>query len=615
MRKFFQAMAARRQKKKTENASLADYKDASTLKAALARGNKQKKKETKQPKQRSSVRGSQKSKAETASITAGSVHSRADSFDDRSLDSSDNMSLGGAPVEWQLPLVDEDVTEPQTMDQELKRLQALQSYFILDTEGEAQFDRITGLASQIFDTPIALVSLVDLGRQWFLSRVGLDATETARKHAFCAHVILNKYKILVVPNASQDIRFQNNPLVTDGLKIRFYAGAALVSPEGYKLGTLCVISPKVREEGLSEQQQEMLHSMADMVVQAMVSRRDRMLKQEYEQERLPALAHTLMETSKQLQISQKKIETILKTSDWNMNQEETVELTNLANDMKVQAQICDATTRNVAKEVISKDGVKGQTENASDEDRAESSSNSNNDFMEEALAGFDSIINPTTDMERLFHNLNSVVAKFPYRDQVTVELHRSVPKRIVAEDLLLFRSVLNLLTHCMAQLPVQDDNTIASSLQASGLIMRCSNRHRDELLVKAVQRGQPMSKERAHELFRDKDSLLAPVSSMVRSMGGKVGMYHSKWVHGTNASVKESELPTQSIFWFQIPFGLAETDAADPTNNQINESLGMTHESSTSSSVTDSPSSQQSQKSLQSDPFQQALLSAGCGGR
>ena len=162
--------------------------------------------------------------------SADEDHSHSSSIRDSA--SRDDFSAGTMdPVEWTLPLVDEKVTEPQSMEQEMKRLQALQSYFVLDSEGEAAFDNITAMTSQIFQVPTCLISLVDLGRQWFLSRVGLDATETPRKHAFCAHVILHKYKILVVPDATQDFRFQHNPLVTGAPHIRFYAGAALVSPE------------------------------------------------------------------------------------------------------------------------------------------------------------------------------------------------------------------------------------------------------------------------------------------------------------------------------------------------------------------------------------------------
>jgi hypothetical protein len=145
----------------------------------------------------------------------------------------------GKPLDWVLPSFDPENTEVQSMKEELHRLQVLKSYLILDSEREEAFDRITGIASRFFDVPIALVSLVDLGRQWFMSNRGLgNVRETPRKDAFCSHAILSKNNILIVNDAQLDFRFQDNSLVTGPPHIRFYAGAPLICPEGTRKDTV-----------------------------------------------------------------------------------------------------------------------------------------------------------------------------------------------------------------------------------------------------------------------------------------------------------------------------------------------------------------------------------------
>jgi serine phosphatase RsbU (regulator of sigma subunit) len=146
---------------------------------------------------------------------------------------------------------------------EMARLEALKEYEILDTPPEAEFDDFTWLASEICGTPIALISLLDADRQWFKSKVGLDASETPRELTFCAHAIHGQ-DILEVPNALEDERFADNPLVTGAPDIRFYAGSPLITPVGMPLGTLCVIDRVPRQ--LSEQQRESLSRLGRQVV-------------------------------------------------------------------------------------------------------------------------------------------------------------------------------------------------------------------------------------------------------------------------------------------------------------------------------------------------------------
>ena len=160
---------------------------------------------------------------------------------------------------------------PATPANEKQRLQTLRNLKLLDTPPEERFDRVTRLARQVFNTPIALVSLVDADRQWFKSRQGLDAEETPRSISFCGHAILDD-KILVVNDATEDQRFCDNPLVCGDPNIRFYAGYPISAPDGNRIGTLCIIDREPRD--VSNEQLQLLRELGRMVEEELIAAND-----------------------------------------------------------------------------------------------------------------------------------------------------------------------------------------------------------------------------------------------------------------------------------------------------------------------------------------------------
>ena len=153
---------------------------------------------------------------------------------------------------------------------EAKRIKVLWQYDILDTVPEEVFDELTELAAHICGAPIALITLVDENRQWFKSKVGVSVQETGRDISLCAHAILQD-DLFIIPDTTLDARFKDNPLVTVSPKIRFYAGAPLISPNGHALGTLCVLDKVPRE--LTEDQKQALRILSRHVMTQLELRR------------------------------------------------------------------------------------------------------------------------------------------------------------------------------------------------------------------------------------------------------------------------------------------------------------------------------------------------------
>ena len=155
-------------------------------------------------------------------------------------------------------------------DNETERLAALDATGLVGSGAEAVFDRLTWLATQVTDSPIAMLTLVDEHRQWFKSRVGIGFTETPREMAFCSHTILGGEPMMVA-DTRLDGRFRENPMVTGAPHIRFYAGVPLVDAKGYRLGALCVMDREPRR--LRQRELRALGELADIAAEEIRRRR------------------------------------------------------------------------------------------------------------------------------------------------------------------------------------------------------------------------------------------------------------------------------------------------------------------------------------------------------
>mmetsp|Transcript_20241 Transcript_20241/g.49642 ORF Transcript_20241/g.49642 Transcript_20241/m.49642 type:complete len:920 (+) Transcript_20241:32-2791(+) len=476
----------------------------------------------------------------------------------KTLNTGDSGKTGDAPLDprldWVLESYDEEATDAQTLDEELKRLLVLKSYLLLDSERQESFERITAIASRLFKCPMALISLVDLGRQWFLSNRGLgDVRETDRKSAFCAHAIWATDRLFIVPDATKDFRFKDNPLVTGPPDIRFYAGAPLISPEGYKLGTLCILDRVARPDGLSSTEEQNLIDLASMAVKAAVDHK-RVRLQEYEDPRqlIAYTAHDLMTPLTGVQISLSLLsEDKSFSSKTNEAQRELIHTASECTD--VMGQICQTAISSFR----------------SSQQNADKKRETDLPSLSETISS-----SPMTEIKLsdFATKLQTVMTSFPKSVPFNVSVHESVPPIVVSDDLKVFRAAINYLTNACSR-------TKEGAINFSIKMIDENNRQR--IRFECEDTGPSIPVDSYSSLFRpfkfdskgqDKDISYASLSdtdeSEVRAPNSALGLYsvatHISSLGGEygfrpleSASNDGSETnvsnPAGSVFWFQIP--------------------------------------------------------------
>jgi len=343
---------------------------------------------------------------------------------------------------WVLDNHDPATTFPQTLDAEVRRLLVLRSYLVLDAPGDAAsmgFDGITRLASRMLDCPIAMVSLSDMERQWILSRHGLGdevSKEFNRKNSFCAHTLLNKSEDgFVVNDASQDSRFQNNPVVTGPMHVRFYAGVPLVSPEGYRLGTLCVIGHEGRPNGLALEDKQNLKDLADMIVEGMARRRKEKIRAHFHnpKQTIAQMAHELLTPLRGVQLN---LSTLAddSTLTQQMTSEEQELLSNAMYCSDAVAKICATAIDELRQQ---QDGLELAPEQG---DSLDGSKRSN--FFRKTSTHSEAV-----QTENLIQAWFIILEAFPKKVPVSITLDPSVPDEIFLDELKVFRAALNYLSN------------------------------------------------------------------------------------------------------------------------------------------------------------------------
>jgi CheY-like chemotaxis protein len=350
---------------------------------------------------------------------------------DVSIDDTDVIDAVGNTVDedlntnldWIVEGYDPETSNEPNLATELRRLAVLKSYRLIGQERVVAYERLCSLATRIFKVPMTLISAIDLDRQHYLSTRGMgDAQEGPRKTSFCAHNIASKLDLLVIPDATKDSRFKDNAQVTGMPHLRFYAGAPLVCPEGYRLGTLCVMDTNPRPDGLSLAQKQNLLEIAAMVMDDMVEQREAKNHEYRDPAQLIACTtHDLMTPLMGIKVGLSKIKN-----------DQELGLSHPQQDILDTAATCASVMNRICRRTI-------QTFQSKNNADAQSNLTSR--------VGGVTVLKPA----ELIRNLQMVMEPFPKQVPLIFTMDPKVPPTVVTDDLKIFRSAINFLTNACAK--------------------------------------------------------------------------------------------------------------------------------------------------------------------
>ncbi|KAG7365068.1 two-component system-sensor histidine kinase [Nitzschia inconspicua] len=454
------------------------------------------------------------------------------------------------------PSSDNEATMKEEMANELRRLAILKSYRVIGAGKNPNYERLVSLASRIFDAPIAYISVLDVSKQHLLAARGLDVMANGEQEGsgpICSHLVDSEHDILVIPDLSQDNQFKNHENVKGPLHLRFCAASPLTCPEGVRLGTLCVFDTQPRPGGLSLDMKQNLREIADMVIDAMVEEREKTIFEHRQPSQMIActsndLMTPLMGVVTGLSSVRDDKELIGSLS----SQQKEIFNTALACS-SVMTRICQKSLESFNKNRKCK--VKENLDNQND---------SNGNLL---------------NVRELVRHLHMVMDPFPKRVPLVVTIFDEVPPVIVADDLKIFRSIVNFLTNACAstetgsvhlKIYIKDDSmetALEEESQKSIVFLvedtgcGVSIDQYQHLFKPVVCETDETDTSCTLAAFGDKTSKsnktglgLYSVATQITSIGGKYGFRPRGFnENGTQRHDKSGNDLKGSIFWFSIP--------------------------------------------------------------
>jgi CheY-like chemotaxis protein len=470
----------------------------------------------------------------------------------------------------------EDISlEESSLDREVRRLKVLRSYLgVWQGDHRNRFERLAALASRIFGTQMAMVTVVDLDKQYCISSRGADLA-SIRKSPFCSHSILDDSDILLVLDAARDDRFSCDPQVIGEPNIRFYAGAPLVCSEGYRLGTLCVMDSKPRRGQVSLEEKQSLVDLATVAMETLDDLREKQLVSFRDPtQQIACTAHDLLTplTGIALSISLLKEDKGLESK-----------LTDQQRDMIETASNCSTVMNNICNKTM---------DIFRDQGRAKSQNQAYNSKSKKG--------SKIVQVSSLVKNLNTVMEPFPKQVPIIIQVDPHVPLEFIGDEMKIFRSATNYLTNACAK-------TDTGFIRFKVFIRPSDDFFDEEIVFECEDTGPGVDSVKYPYLFKDEKDYpeqllvlsegsnfkknapgsfkarvksaglgLQSVATQISSLGGRYG-YHPRSALTKNQDEADTSTSNSgSLFWFSIPMIVPEEVSSVVDPQQVNN-LSLFH--------------------------------------